>query len=211
MTNVINFPCKILKTSHLPKKRVFYVGYRYIGPMFCQDVQQLYLKRKGFKNGERYWAIITYGKYDECDKRTYSMELEECSENELLNTLVEYEVSDDVSIEYLREMGWQGYSSNSATIKSIYHKCYDGLRFPSFVKPLESNQFGTKVMAQSRTAERFLSDKRLHAYTYYAGGLDGFVWMNLQTFDGKSIKARPVQLLKNISDKLVFDLYNPSS
>ena len=27
-----------------PRRRVFYAGYRYVGPAFCQDVQQIYLK-----------------------------------------------------------------------------------------------------------------------------------------------------------------------
>ena len=211
MTNVISFPLKPRGPIQLPKQRIFYIGFRYVGPMFCQDVQQLYLKRKGLKNGKRCWAVITYEKYDECDKRTHSIELGECSENELPNMLKEYDVSEDVSVEDLREMGWQGPPSHSATIKSIYHKCYDGFRFPRFAKPLNGNQFGTKAMAQSRSAERFLSDKKLHAYTYYAGGLDGFVWMNLQTFDGKLMKARPVRLQDNMSDKLVNDLYYPSS
>ena len=108
MTNVISFPIKQKRPIPLPRQRVFYIGFRYVGPMFCQDVQQLYLKRKGLKNGKRCWAVITYGKYDDCDKRTYSIELDECSENELPNMLEEYDVSDDVSVEDLRDMGWRG-------------------------------------------------------------------------------------------------------
>ena len=46
---------------------MFYIGCRYVGPMFCQDIQHLYLKRKGIIHGTRWWGMITYGKYDDCD------------------------------------------------------------------------------------------------------------------------------------------------
>ena len=36
----------------------------------------LYLKRKGLVCGTRRWSLVTYGKYDESDNRTYSIELE---------------------------------------------------------------------------------------------------------------------------------------
>ena len=88
----------------------------------------------------------------------------------------------------------------SAPVKSVFHPCYDGLRFPDFVSPLKGNEFGTKVMMQSRGAEAFLSDKKLHAYTVYGGGLDGFVWMNLETFDGREIKVVPVRLKDQLPD-----------
>ena len=29
----------------MPKQRVFYIGFRYVGPFLCQDVQNIYLKR----------------------------------------------------------------------------------------------------------------------------------------------------------------------
>ena len=48
--------------------------------MFCQEVQRLFLKRKGVEPSNRWWAMITYAKYDESDRRTYSIELMECEE-----------------------------------------------------------------------------------------------------------------------------------
>ena len=42
---LFNFPEKETIAADA-QATVFYIGYRYIGPMFCQDIQQLYLKRK---------------------------------------------------------------------------------------------------------------------------------------------------------------------
>ena len=75
---IIKFPTKEKREKPLPKQRIFYLGYRYVGPMLCQDVQNLYLKRKGINKGVRWWSIITYGKYDESDSKEYSIELEVC-------------------------------------------------------------------------------------------------------------------------------------
>ena len=211
MTNVIPFPRKDKRLSQLPSQRVFYIGYRYVGPFLFQEVQQLYLKRKGLVYGERWWAMITYGKYDETDRRTYSIELEECHENDVPDMLGKFEVANEVNFVELAEMGWQGKVSYSAPVKSIFHSCYDGLRFPSFASPLKGNQFGTKVMAQSRSAEAFLSNKELHAYTHYGGGRDGFVWMNLESLDGQKMKARPVRIHVDTPKAQLAKLYHPST
>ena len=117
-----------------------------------------------------------------------------------------FEVGGEVNFAELEEMGWRGKVTNSALVKSMFHPCYDGLRFPSFVSPLKGNEFGTKVMSQSRSVESFLSDKKLHAYTVYGGGSDGFFWMNLASFDGREIKARPVRLHKDAPQSLLADL-----
>ena len=207
MTNVISFPRKDKRPSPLPRQRVFYIGYRYVGPFLCQEVQQLYLKRKGLVYGERWWAMITYGKYDESDRRTYSIELEECHENDVPDMLDMFDVGHEVSFAQLEAMGWRGQVTYLADIKNLFHPCYDGLRFPNFVSPLKGHEFGTKVMAQSRGAEAFLSGKKLHAYTVYGGGLDGFVWMNLASFDGREMKARPVRLHKDVPERLLADLH----
>ena len=207
MTNVIPFPTKEKRPTLLARQRAFYIGFRYVGPMFCQDVQQLYLKRKGLVYGERWWAMITYDKYDESDRRTYSIELEECHENDVPDMLEMFEVGNEVNFAELEQMGWRGRVTNTALLKSMFHPCYDGLRFPSFASPLRCNEFGTKVMMQSRSAESFLSDKKLHAYTVYGSGLDGLVWMNLSSFDGREIKARPVRLQKNMPDDIVKNLF----
>ena len=75
MSNVITLPQKSVAPKALPRQRVFYVGFRYAGPMFCQDVQHLYLKRKGLAYGKRWWAMITYAKYDESDLERIQLNL----------------------------------------------------------------------------------------------------------------------------------------
>ena len=206
MTNIVNFPKKEKRSKPLPRQRVFYIGYWYVGPVLCQEVQRLYLKRKGLKNGIRYWSVITYGKYDESDTRTYSIEIEECEENDVPDMLKAFDLDNEVTFSELANMGWRGQVTYSAPLRSMFHPCYDGLRFPDFVSPLKGNEFGTKVMMQSRGAEAFLSDKKLHAYTVYGGGSDGLVWMNLASFDGREIKTRPVRLHKDAPQTLLADL-----
>ena len=200
MTNVVPFPIKAKRPSPLPRQRVFYIGFRYVGPMFCQDVQQLYLKRKGLVYGERWWAMITYGKYDESDRRTYSLELEECHENDVPDMLDMFDVGHEVSFAELEAMGWRGDVNDPAPVKSIFHRCYDELRFPDFASPLKGNQFGTKIMMQSGSAQGILYGEKVHSYIIMGGGDDGWVWMNLKTFDGLEVKAVPVRL----SDDLPF-------
>ena len=131
MTNIFKFPKKVKREKPLPKQRVFYLGYRYVGPMLCQDVQNLYLKRKGLNDGIRWWSIIRYGNYDENDSREYSIELEECRENDLPDMLDEYDIGDQVTFDELREMGWRGHVDYSATIINISEKN----------KQLSSNQY----------------------------------------------------------------------
>ena len=87
MTKILKFPEKNKVIVNSFRQRVFYIGYRYIGPMLCQDIQHLYLKRKGKVYGTRWWSIITYGKYNEDDNRKYSIELEECEENDVPDML----------------------------------------------------------------------------------------------------------------------------
>tara|TARA_A100001015_G_scaffold37440_1_gene41241 strand:- start:883 stop:1266 length:384 start_codon:yes stop_codon:yes gene_type:complete len=105
MNNILIFPKKEKRTKPLPRQRVFYIGFRYVGPFLCQDVQNLYLKRKGMINGIRYWSIITYGKYDEDDYKTYSIQLDECEENIIFEMLRKYELSDMISLDDLEDMG----------------------------------------------------------------------------------------------------------
>ena len=207
MTNIVNFPKKEKRSKPLPRQRVFYIGYWYVGPVLCQEVQRLYLKRKGFKNGTRYWSVITYGKYDESDNRTYSIEIEECEENDVPDMLEAFDLDNKVTLSELVDMGWRGNINDPAPVKSIFHRCYDELRFPDFASPLKGSQFGSKIMAQGRSAESFLADKPLHSYTYYGSGDDGWVWMNLATFDGRDIKARPVRLHSGLPESLLTSLH----
>ena len=125
MTNIVNFPKKIKREKSLPRQRVFYIGLRYVGPFLCQDVQSLYLKRKRVIEGVRWWPIIRYGHYDENDSREYSIDLEECRENDLPDMLDEYDIGDQVTFDELREMGWRGQVDYSATIINISEKKYE--------------------------------------------------------------------------------------
>ena len=75
MTNVIQFPFKAKMSLTIAKATVFYIGLGHV-PHVLSDVQQLYLKRQGVVDGKRRWAVITYDKFDQSDKRTYSIELE---------------------------------------------------------------------------------------------------------------------------------------
>ena len=116
MSNIVKYPQKIKRPQPKPRQRVFYVGIRYVGPMFCQEVQRLFLKRKGVKHGNRWWAMITYGKYDESDSREYSIELEACLEDDVPDMLDMFDVGDDLSFADLEKMGWRGKVLQSATI-----------------------------------------------------------------------------------------------
>ena len=119
---IIKFPTKEKREKPLPRQRVFYLGFRYVGPMLCQDIQNLYLKRKRLIEGVRWWSIITYGHYDENDSREYSIELEECKENDLPDMLHDYDIGGEVTFDELREMGWKGYTDSSAKIIEISKK-----------------------------------------------------------------------------------------
>jgi hypothetical protein len=118
---IIKFPTKKINKT-LPRKRVFYLGFRYVGPMLCQDVQNLYLERKRLIEVVRWWSIIRYGHYDENDSKEYSIELEECRENDLPDMLDEYDVGGEVTFDGLKEMGWRGHTEHSATIIEISKK-----------------------------------------------------------------------------------------
>ena len=203
MTNIVNFPKKEKRPAPIPRQRVFYIGYWYVGPMLCQEVQNLYLKRKGMKNGFRYWSVITYGKYDESDTRTYSIEIEQCEENDVPDMLEAFDLGNEVTFSELADMGWRGRVMYSAPVKSIFHRCYDGLRFPDFVIPLKGCQFdGRKMGVQSGAAKARLEGKPVHTYTFFGSNNHSWVWMNLETFDGREIKAVPVKLKTDITETL---------
>ena len=115
MSSILIFPSKFVVRKSLPRQRVFYVGFRHVGPTFCQDVQRRLLKRKEWVYGTRRWAMITYAKYDESDCRTYSIELEECEEGAVPEMFNMFDLDGEVSICELREMGWQGKLAQRAT------------------------------------------------------------------------------------------------
>ena len=119
MTEIIQLKKKKKRSKPVPKQRVFYIGYRYVGPMFCQDVQNIYLKRNGLIKGARTWSLIRYGKYDENDCKEYSIELDRCEEYGLPDLLDEYDVGDQVTFDELRDMGWRGKIDYEAKLISI--------------------------------------------------------------------------------------------
>ena len=89
----------------------------------------------------------------------------------------------------------------SPPVKSIFHRCYDGLRFPDFVNPLKGCQFdGRKMGVQSRVAENRLDRKPLHSFTFFGTSSDASVWMNLGTFDGREVRVVPVRLKDKLPD-----------
>ena len=117
---IIKFPrnvCIPLKyEERLPRQRVFYLGVVYTGPPLCQDVTELYLKRHGKINGERKWSLITYGKYDDFDKRNYSIELDICEEDDVPDMLCQYYIGNHITFNDLRKFGWNGKVYNEAKI-----------------------------------------------------------------------------------------------
>ena len=100
----------------LPRQRVFYLGVIYTGPELCQEVTTLYLKRHGNKNGTRKWSLITYEKYDEYDQREYSIEIDNCQENDVPDMLSQYFIGEHISIDDLRTFGWKGNINKNAKI-----------------------------------------------------------------------------------------------
>ena len=213
---IIKFPSKEKLEKPLPKQRVFYLGFRYVGPMLCQDVQNLYLKRKGVNKGVRWWSIITYGKYDEGDSKEYSIELEQCKENDVPSMLDEFEMG-DVSFEELRDMGWRGqmdYSTSliklySASIISLVHKCYNNVIFPDFVKPLETGQFnGTDIMMEAGSAQGALKGKSCYAFTHFRNRYPlGHVWMNLHKLNTDEYAAVPVKPINKFQNSFYQEKY----
>ena len=117
---IINFPkniCIPLKYEKpLPRQRVFYLGIVYTGPPLCQDVTDLYLKRHRKINGKRKWSLITYGKYDEFDKRNYSIELDFCDEDDVLDMLCQFHIGNHITFDDLRTFGWNGKTNQNAEI-----------------------------------------------------------------------------------------------
>ena len=100
----------------LPRQRVFYLGVIYTGPEQCQNEMKLYLKRHGKKNGVRKWSLITYGKYDENDKRKYSIEINFCDEDDVPYMLREHSIGEDIKLDDLRSFGWNGKVDHNAKI-----------------------------------------------------------------------------------------------
>ena len=202
MNNIIIFPKKEKLAKPLPRQRVFYLGFRYVGPYLCQEVQNLYLKRKGINKGIRWWSILTYGKYDESDSKEYSIELEQCIEDDVPSMLDEFEMGEEVSFEELRDMGWQGQIDYSASVISLIHKCYNNVILPSFVKPLETEQFnGTDIMMEAGSAQGALKGKNCYAFTHFRNRYPlGHIWMNLHKINTEEYAAVPVKPINEFEE-----------
>ena len=114
--SIIKFPIINNHSIKMPKQRVFYICYKLTGPSLCQEVYHFYLKRKGLKNGNRKWSIITYEKYDEYSSREYAIELDTCEEDDVPKMLDQYYVGHHIKIEDLQEMGWQGKVYNKSNV-----------------------------------------------------------------------------------------------
>ena len=59
---------------------------------------------------------VTQGNNDESDSREYSIELEECVEDDVPNMLDMFDVGDELSFVDLEKMGWRGKPSQTAKI-----------------------------------------------------------------------------------------------
>jgi hypothetical protein len=55
---------------------------------------------------------------------------------------------------------------------------------------------------QSGAAKTRLGGKPVHTYTFFGSNNHSWVWMNLETFDGREIKAVPVKLKTDIPETL---------
>ena len=85
----------------------------------------------------------------------------------------------------------------------MLHKCYNGLILPSFAKPLDNNQVGTKLMAQSRTAKLLLCGKKLNSFHRFPDSF--WVWMNLWSSDEQKIVPAPVRLMDDLPNDIITD------
>ena len=88
--------------------------------------------------------MITYAKYDESDRRTYSIELMKCEEKAVPEMINMFDVGEEISIRELKEMGWHGELARPAEIKSLLNPCYDAL----WLRP--SSMRHSRSMAASR-------------------------------------------------------------
>ena len=111
MTNIIKFPQNKSAPHRCPVSACFTLVFGILAQHCVRKSKNLYLKRKGVKNGGRKWAMVTYAKYDESDKRFYSIELEDCDENGVPDMLANFGVDGDVTFKELQQNGleWQGF------------------------------------------------------------------------------------------------------
>ncbi len=80
--------------------------------------------------------------------------------------------------------------------KEDLHKCYDGVRFPDFVKPLPEDAFGSKIMAQGSSGPKLLANCPIYSYTTY-DIYERVIWMNL-ALEAVGCRAVPVFPIRNL-------------
>ena len=117
MSNIFKFPKKYKsQETFFPRNRIFYIGFRYVGPCFCDELQVLYLKRNGILEGKRWWSMITYAKFEDYNTREYSIELEKCEEDFVPRMLDDFDMGEMVTYKDLRKMGWNGKIENYVNV-----------------------------------------------------------------------------------------------
>ena len=68
------------------------------------------LKKTWKENGVRKWSLITYDKYDETDKRNYSIEINFCEEDDVPYMLREHSIGKDIKLNDLNPLVGMGKS-----------------------------------------------------------------------------------------------------
>ena len=108
---VLKFPRrkKVPPRYPKPRQRVFYAGYRYVGPQFCQDVQQVYLKRHG--NDE--WSLIFYADGS-------SLEIDRFPSIDVPHKFDEHWIELAPGYCELEEMGWRDPTGENVTEMAYY-------------------------------------------------------------------------------------------
>ena len=99
-TTVLKLPTRPRRrppAHRVPRRRVFYLGYRLVGPRFCQDIQRVYLKRH--RNNK--WSFLHY-------EAGFSFEFEWFHGPELPERLSRLGLEGEVSHAQLEETGWRG-------------------------------------------------------------------------------------------------------
>ena len=65
---------------------------------------------------EPHYDLETYDKYDETDKRKYSIEINFCDEDDVPYMLREHSIGEDIKLDDLRSFGWNGKVDHNAKI-----------------------------------------------------------------------------------------------
>lgn len=95
-STIIRFPKVIRKyRRRLPRRRVVSIGFRYVGPALCQEVQEVFLKRCS----QGYWELQFY-----FQSRVWV--IERCRSETLLAAIDRLWLEQPVEIDFLQAIGW---------------------------------------------------------------------------------------------------------